>query len=153
MFGTAKSWEPGSTIFVDYAPQGTVHWVEWQTSSPVSIGSFELNIATDGAPSYNRSMSGFALKWWNAGSSHWELMYQETLDPEYTSLTILRGLPTRITAQKFRGEFVQAKGAVAVSGPRIKELDGFYELIPEPSGTLVLGAGLAGMIGFIRRRR
>src|SRR5689334_13880216 len=53
-----------NTLFGDTKPAGFVHFVEWKTPAPVTLGSFDL-FTVDDHPSFNRSMDRFTLYAWN----------------------------------------------------------------------------------------
>jgi hypothetical protein len=137
MFGGQFSEEePGNTVFADGKPVGFVHYVEWQTTAPVTVGSFVLFASGDGAGApfpTQREFAQFALK---AKSSPAATNYDLTLytlvvtnhpytflDPAHYALVAPNITP--VTAQYFRAEFTQYDAGNGYDGPRIVELDGF----------------------------
>jgi hypothetical protein len=55
MFGGENStWTPGETIFDDDRPPGFVHYIEWQTPTPVRIGQIDLYARGDSPLYLNR---------------------------------------------------------------------------------------------------
>ncbi len=139
MFGgtfSSISVENGNTIFSDHQPKGFVHSIEWQTTSPVTAGSFNLIAYHDGADSENRSFTEFRLYGFDTSTDQFELLY--TLDPTIPYggdgepgsgrtgdvLYACGDLPT-LSTDRFRAEVVQTVDGSNASGPRIVELDGF----------------------------
>jgi predicted Ser/Thr protein kinase len=135
MFGGAFSpIEPGNTVFDDGRPDGFVHYVEWQTPGPVTVGSFALFASGDPKGyNYQREFSRFVLK---ARSSAQAADYDLTLytlevtshpytfvDPLNCALLVTNITP--VTAQYFRAEFTQHDAGRGYDGPRVIELDGF----------------------------
>lgn len=150
--GTYAPIEPGRTLFQDYQPAGTLHWVEWQTPSAVVLRSLSLYAGHDGSPrdANYRGFSQFNLYAWNTSSSAYDLLfslspsnpYGTTPAPANTiiatngdgSLLDLSANLIPVTSDKFRAEFVQYGYVYGnASGPRIVELDGFDTYFEEAS--------------------
>jgi hypothetical protein len=181
MFGGTYGSGPGdvtnNTIFKDYQAAGYLHWIEWATSAPITLGSFNLvashDAGWDGNENRNinfRGFSTFRLFYYNGSS--WTQIYSYATDPDsdldygggvnYTAQNMLELFVniTPITAQNFRAEFVQYGNGSRYygdsQGPRINELDGYAYVppsgVPEPSTMLLLGSGLIGLAGYGRKR-
>jgi hypothetical protein len=149
--GSYGSWEPENVMFQDGHSQPYVHWVEWTTPNPVTIGAFNLFASPDGDvnhpgnPAYaRRSFTTFHLYAWNG--TNFQSVYN--LVPTYYGWYFTDvELPSSVTASRWRAEFDQqvrtnSFGGVPAGyyGPRIIELDGF---VPEPATAfLLLASGL-----------
>jgi len=148
MFGGEYSYlaEPGRTLFADGQPQGTIHWIRWLTSGPITFNHISLLAGGDFRPSNGRpydpvwrSITHFALK---RGSG--QLIYETDItQPNDGWVELSVTLPTFITEQEFRAEFTQGWGQFP-SGPRIVELDAVH--LPEPSTVTLFGLGIAALI-------
>ncbi len=136
--GVAGSVEPENTLFADNLVAGTVHFVEWQTPTPVTISNFKLFAHRDGDTS-DRSFNRFTLFAKDLVTGNFETLselssanpYADTpcnLDPP-VSLEVSINVPTT-TAQEFRAEFEQFASPSSPSGPRVLELDGFEDADP-----------------------
>lgn len=133
MFGDDQSAaEPTFTDFADGHAANSTHYVEFNTTSPVSLSSIRLFAAGDG-PGYGneREFTSFTLKAKGSGSSTYNLTLA-TLTPShpYTfvdadTLFLYQASFSPVTVQYFRAEFVQYTGGRGYDGPRIVELDGF----------------------------
>ena len=155
--------EGENTLFVDGEPAGFTHWVEWQTASPILINSFNLVASHDGANTDYRAFQSFGLYGWTGTA--WDPLYScDVSNPygggeTYTETYQLELYDTfsAVTSQKFRAEFVQysSAGGRVASGPRIHELDGYYDVqaVPTPTAVVLglLGLGAAG--AKLRRKR
>jgi len=192
MFGGAFGSGPpdvlNNTIFQDYNPAiqdynpaGTVHWVEWKTPSPVTLGSINLVAAhDDGWDGYvNRDISyrGFSEFWFyarNSVASPWtnlagyitdadhDLQYGGGVNYPLPNYLEFYASVVPSLAQYFRAEFVQYGGVRTggypdAQGPRICELDGYAYFpptgAPEPTTMLLLGLGLMGLAGLRGSRK
>ena len=116
--GTFSETEPGRTVFEDGEPAGFVHYVEWQTPTPVTVNSFNLFASGDGPQApfpTQREFAQFVLK---AKSNPLATNYDLTLytlvvtnhpyvfvDPVNAALVAANITP--VTAQYFRAEFTQ----------------------------------------------
>ena len=140
--GDFGSPEITNTIYADYLPAGTLHWVEWQTAEPVNLQSFQLDMAHDGPPrDVNfRGVETFRLYYRDGSSNLVKLFeispanpYGDTVAPPNTTVTtndagnllVLCVNTGAVNAQVFLAEFVQYGPPSNASGPRIRELDGF----------------------------
>jgi hypothetical protein len=153
-YGSGPADLTNNTIFQDHQPAGYVHWVNWSTSAPVTLQSFNLVAGHDYDSGLNpygeyrdinyRGISRFRL-FWGDGSGTWTLLYDHTVNPvqdqgghptygggaNYTGLGYLElsaNVPLT-TAQYFRAEFTQYGSGSNLfgdaQGPRILELDGY----------------------------
>jgi hypothetical protein len=157
--GTAGTWEPNNVLFEDGHSQPYAHYVEWQTSTPVTIGGFNLFVSPDTTssdPSYSRrSIARFRLDAWD-GTQYQNIFDGVPVLPyPSTKLVFSVGLTTSVTASKWRARFDQQVWTNPITpvaggyyGPRIRELDGFA--VPE-AGTLTLFALCS--LGLLRRNR
>lgn len=156
MFGGWNgSFSPTETFFTQDTEAGDVHWVEWQTPSPITLRSFNL-IASHGhdsnmQPDINHGgFSQFRL-YWGDGLGSWTLFYElADTDPDdslcygggptyvnevYLELTV-NVTPT--TAQYWRAEFVQYGD---MGSPCVHELDGYETLLGPSNLVPVADAG------------
>jgi hypothetical protein len=170
--GEGTSLEPGDTIFSDNQPNGFVHYYEWKTPGPVTVSSLRLFGSGDG-PSVNngREFGSFVLKTKSPGSTTFDVtVLQFTPQHPYAFVDaatqlVLETNFTAVTAQEFRGEFVQANLRTdGWNGPRIMELDAFGpsaggapQIVSQPqaragftgsSATFVVGAIGAGPLHY-----
>ena len=153
LIGGASGIEAGNVLFSDSYPAGTVHWVEWLTTAPVTVRQF--NLVANHETITRRSMDHFALYAWSGGD--WLTLYDQDVPlpygggPNYANTTILELnalVDNVVSADKFRAEFTQYSTEPAAKGPRIFELDG--SPIPEPT---TLGLLAIGGLAALRRRR
>jgi hypothetical protein len=137
-------WGPHyETYFDQDCVAGTIHWVQWQTPSIITLRSFNL-VAMHAPPPQDIRHAGlgfsqFRLQWSDTAGGPWTTLYELTdSDPDgdlyygggptyseanYLELAV-NVAPT--TAQYWRAEFVQyADSGYYDSGVRINELDGY----------------------------
>jgi hypothetical protein len=153
-----------NTLFGDKDPAGFIHYVEWQTPTPVTIGSFDL-YAVDDHPSFNRSFDHFTLYAWEGGAFV-PIFSSDTTHP-YTyddpaQVLLFDETITPVTSDRFRAEFTQNGTIVnaymgnTTYGPRVLELAGFAPVPAPPAVPLppafFLGTLTAGMIAWKKRR-
>jgi hypothetical protein len=131
IFGAQNSTaEPGDTIFLDGQPNSYVHYVEWQTANPVTLGGIKLRAGGDG-PIYSnqREFATFVLKAKLHPGDPFTTVYTFYPTHPYTfvegSTTLISSDVTGINAQYFRAEFVQWNSGRGLDGPRIIELEGY----------------------------
>jgi hypothetical protein len=123
--------ETGSAIFDDSQPDGFVHFIEWETSTPVTVRSFGIigghETALNG---FIRAFRGFRLYAQRERDTGYSLLHDERVPVPYGSgycgslLVRFWNLPTAVTAHRFRVEFVQ-NGSGTYHGARVVELYGF----------------------------
>lgn len=141
MFGAESgSTEATRAVFSDGSPDGTIHFIEWTTPSPVTVRSLRLMIAHDPrAWGVHRAISHFRL-----------IARSDQQVPEVTVASIRVPYPyihgdsptcielrhlNPITCSRFRAEFTQH----GENGPRIIELDAFRdETPPHPSERVLI---------------
>jgi hypothetical protein len=149
--------ERGDVVFDDNQAAGFVHFVEWRTASPVTIGSFKLHAAADGNPTFQREIARFRLLAKSSGSTGFDLtLFDVTLDRPYTYLDaatylLIQATISPVTAQQFRAEFFDV-GGTPFGGPRVIELDGFAP-VPEPTVMALLMSGAVVIWRFRRQTR
>ncbi len=121
----------GCAVFRDDQPDGTVHNLEWETPSPVTVSSFGLLTGSDGAMySYQRSFRAFKLYARSDTNSPFSLIYSEEVPVPNAGgvfpnvISYFRNLSAPVTASQFRFEVVQ-NGGGPWHGPRIIRLLGF----------------------------
>jgi hypothetical protein len=161
MFGaTEGSIEPGHTLFGNQQSAGFVHFVEWQTPTPIRLDSFKLYAIHDGAPSdaNQRGFSRFNLLAKNPTTQDFELIYTFEPTNPYTiigpNFLLVDASVTPTIAQDFRAEFVQfGDSSPSQRGPRVVELDGFG-VVPAPGALVVaLMGAVPGATLLLRRRK
>jgi hypothetical protein len=154
----AVSDDPQNTLFAEMKPAGFVHYVEWQTPSPVTLTSFAL-YSVDGAPAFVRSFDRFTLYAWDGTA--FQPLFQDLPSHPYAFVDPSQDLLYQadvgpITASRFRAEFVQngtetnAYLGYTTYGPRIIQLAGYGSSVPEPTGTC--GAALSAAASLLIRR-
>ena len=136
MFGADTSKLPrgynGCTVFLDDQPDGTIHDLEWEMPSSVTISSFGLLNGSDGPIySYQRSIRAFKLYARpDTNSPSFSLIYSEEVpvpsaDGVFPNvISYFRNLSVPVTASQFRLEVVQ-NGGGSWHGPRVIRLMGF----------------------------
>lgn len=157
---------PDTVLFRDDKTSSFTHWVEWKTSSDITLGGINLVAEHDRAPRdiRYRGFSDFSLFYRN-NLGNWFPIYEYNTHPDlyrlygggpnypFSNWLELTSLVTPVTSQYFRAEFVQAATEEAyghASGPRIVELDGYSPEafpdpsidVPEPSALALLFSGL-----------
>jgi hypothetical protein len=168
--GVYGNWEPQNILFQDGKSESFVHWAEWQTTAPVTIGAFNLwatpayqQSPDPSDPHYaRRSFARFRLFAWN-GSSFQKVFDDAPVLPYYLPPEAPSRLPFSITldqpvsAQKWRVEFSQQVWTSSYNnisagyyGPRIVEFDGFAP-VPEAATLSLLVVG--GLVFMHRGRR
>jgi len=135
IFGTDNpifDFEWGNVVFRDGRPAGYSHFIEWKTTTPVTIRGFKLHASGDG-PTYNnqREFDEFRLYAKVPGSPTFDkLLYTFRPAHPYTFLNreqlLILAANIEVTAQEFRAEFIN-RGGTFYSGPRVFELDGFSQ--------------------------
>ena len=154
MFGGAGGTLPlpdlENTLFEESRPVGTVHFVEWATSTLVEIDQVNLWASTDGAD--ERAFSQFILYADGVQVIDFSPAIPYIYPGEF-GLLLSHVFATTVTASTFRAEFVQARDTFP-SGPRVWELDAFGRVaVPEPGIVVLIGLGLAGVGMGLRRRK
>lgn len=159
-------YETGNALFADSMPAGTVHNIEWSTSTVVTLNSFNL-IAYhdfDGRDIRDRGFGRFSLFsgdgsiWseifnWNYSNFLGDFHYgggdsydfvPDLHDMNRSYLELTENFSTTVSSQLFRAEFIQ----YGSGGPRIVELDGLAErqAIPAPATLILISTGLALMV-------
>lgn len=125
MFGaTNASPEADSTLFADGQPDGTVHAIEWQTDTPVTLAGFGLLAFHDGNANTQRAFRRVRLQARELGGG-FATLYDAPIvlpyEPAGRELERCVNLRPRLW-QEFRAEFTQ-DGPAGFSGPRVVELD------------------------------
>lgn len=158
MFGASDDViEDGRTqLFADYQPAGFLHYIEWQTASPISLTGYTLFAGVDGGGVGNRAFTEFRLLVYVDASLSYQTVDSFTvtdLPPNYL------GGETRtfaaLVGQQWRAEFVQYAEPSNASGPRIFELDAIgTSVVPEPETYALFSAvGLFAFAGWRRLRQ
>ncbi|HTH49999.1 MAG TPA: hypothetical protein VMB21_20970 [Candidatus Limnocylindria bacterium] len=121
--------EDGSFVFADGKPAGFVHFVEWRTAQPVSIRSFKVYAADDGAQyNHQREFGTFTLKTKSPGSTNFDtVLYTYTAATPYVyadapNYALIDASVVADNVQEFRAEFTD-KGGGPFSAPRVMEMD------------------------------
>jgi hypothetical protein len=120
----------GSVVFDDEVPPDFIHHLEWRTTAPVTIRSFNLFATGDNPAQQCREFASFTLKAKSPGSPTYDLTLY-TFSPQHpyvfidpqTYLLVSADIPA-VTAQEFRAEFANYPNQ-GLPGPRILELDAF----------------------------
>lgn len=149
--------EGPNTLFSDGPPPGTVEFINFQLPQPILLTNYTATLADDsdnpaniGDP--NRSATAFRLYTSpDASFTSLQLVSETALTPGYittygTNAILINDTLTNVTGQFFRLEMVRTNAG----GPRIRELDGFGTVVPEPAGIALL---LLAPVGLLARRR
>lgn len=134
LFGARQSrfftGETGCTIF-DNNSDGFTHYVEWETTKPVTLRSFGFIAMHDSfLGSFQRALRTIRLFARSGPGEEFKPVYAEELTVPYgagehhSMLFLFRNLETPVTASQFRVEFVQ-HGTGMYNGPRVTQLYGF----------------------------
>lgn len=136
LFGSLESHD--LILFAENKPEGFPHWIEWKTARPMRLESIQLYAHGDDNTG-KREFSKFRLYAHNAATGQWDPI--DTFTPDHhpyrfgaTGIGLLHSylLPTPITAQEFRAEFLQAKAPDGtINGPRVVELVGIGTVAEE----------------------
>ncbi len=138
MLGSAIGCTPERiyTFFNDGMTNGSTHFIEWQTKTPVLLQAIRLFAAGDG-PMYEnqREFDRFTLKSRTFDATNFTEIASFTPEHPYNfkdaaSLLLLENNIGAVTGQVFRAEFVQHTTSRPYNGPRIVELDGLGEALP-----------------------
>jgi hypothetical protein len=154
-FGGTGGVELEHTLFSD-GPITSIEFIDFRTAAPIHLMSYTATLADDsGNPA-------------NPGDPHRGVMaffLSTSPDATFTNPTVVSATQVKfpytanygsnailitdstidLTAQFFRLELLRADDG----GPRIRELDGFGTVVPEPAGGLLLPA----MLRLLLRRR
>lgn len=158
--GESPSPETGSTVFADGAEEGSVHWIEWKTATPILLEEIKLYASGDPAIYlHEREFSKFVLKAKSSpeSSSYDVIVYSfETRHP-YTwvdepSRLLVNTLVSPVTAQHYRAEFTQWNAGRGYDGPRIIELDGFGKAQGIQNSTIADWTLEEGTVGSVAAR-
>ena len=166
-------YETGNALYADGMPAGTIHSIEWETSTAVTLNSFNI-IAYhdfDDRDIHDRGFGSFTLfsgdgaSWneiftWNyanpLGDFHYGGGPSYDFDPDIhdmnrSYLELTENFSSAVTSQFFRAEFTQ----YGSGGPRIVELDGYAELqnVPVPASLILMLSGLSILGAGIRKKR
>ncbi len=150
------------TYFDQSCLAGTIHWIEWQTPSLITLRSFNL-VAMHAPPPYDISFAGsgfsqFRLQWADTSGGPWTTLYElSDSDPDgdlyygggptYTEDNYLE-LAVNVdptTAQYWRAEFVKYSDCINAAtdwGVRIDELDGYDTFLGPSNLSPVADAGV-----------
>jgi hypothetical protein len=134
-FGSTFSIERGQVVFADGRTNGSTHFLEWKTQTPIRLTNFNLFAAGDGDVYRNeREFASFILKAKLNNSDEFQTIYTfspqhpyQLLDPVSAALVSTNVTP--IDAQHFRAEFVQWDAGRGYDGPRVIELDGYGTIL------------------------
>jgi hypothetical protein len=152
-----------NTIFGDSAAAGTMHYVEWQCQTPVTLAEFHLFASRDWINGHwNRQFSEFNLYYWD--NTAWQLIKHLDTDalygqydpsiPGFLAVAVNDFAP--VSAARFRYEVEQTATSQynwLWGGPRVCELDGYSSVvIPLPGAVWLLGSGLLGLAGLRFRK-
>lgn len=148
MFGDGQPGTEGEyTYFSDLQPEGTVHFVEWQTLSPVMVNHFRLFAAGDGPANLNqREFAAFDLK--AKVNGEFQTIYTYAPGHPYSfiddlNLLVVDADLTPVVASEFRAEFVQYTSGRGYDGPRIVELDAFGATLPSSNDKFDVNSGVS----------
>jgi hypothetical protein len=119
--------EADTLLFGDGLPDGTVHFVEWETAVPVTLGAISLHAFHDAFDDTQRAFRHVLIQARGEGGSM-ATIYESGIPLPYAQgddgRQLLRCVSVRpVRSDQFRAEFVQ-DGESAFSGPRVVELDG-----------------------------
>ena len=119
--------EADSLLFGDGLPDGTVHFVEWETVVPVTLGAISLHAFHDAFDDTQRAFRHVLIQA-RAESGTMTTIYESGIELPYAqgddARQLLRCVAVRpARSGQFRAEFVQ-DGESVFSGPRVVELDG-----------------------------
>lgn len=129
LFGTTLSRaRAGDVIFTETSPAGTVHSIEWQTPSPVTVRAFALHAEHD--LNLSRAFRSFRVFGFDADANEYIELYSTGLTVPYGGvpleykLILCEDFAAPFVGSRFRAEFVE-NGSGNFHGPRITELDGY----------------------------
>ncbi len=136
-FGHAGTSQNEYTLFADFMPAGTIHFIEWKAAQPMILEKFHLFAAGDG-PTYlnQREFSRFTLLAKSLGSSIFDqVIFSFQPDHPYVwtdpaNAALLEEVVHTTAAQEFRAEFTQFNSGWGFEGPRVVELDGLGVFVP-----------------------
>ena len=148
--------EPPHTLFSD-GPITTIEFINIRTASPIRLTGYTATLADDsdnpnnpGDP--NRGAMAFRLYTSpDADFTNPTLVSSVALNSPYSTNYGSNAILINDTLTDVTGQFFQIwLTRVGAGGPRIREVDGFGTVVPEPSVAALL---LAGPVGLLLRRR